>query len=672
MNVHATTLRRMNHSSKFVSQSRLVGPYGPILTAGILFLLLWTLSRAVLLAVHAGAVSSASELWQLMAWGLRMDLQAMAILLAPMLVATLLLHHRRTVTVWRALFASYFTLMAAIALLLELATPDFIAEYGVRPNRLFFEYLSHPHEVLDMLLASRPLKLLGGLGAVLAAGALLAWQFWGAAGRTSLRSSTTLLWFLPLLMLCFAFARGTTGHRALNPANAAVTASQTLNDIALNSSYSVAYAVYAMKNEEGMDLHYGDMSPEQALRTVRAAMTHVPASAYVDTTTTMHQQVPAASPRYTNFVLILEESLGAEFVGRLGGLPLTPHLDALGDSGWWFDQLYATGTRSVRGIEAVTTGFLPSPARAVVKLPGAQNGFYTIARTLAEAGWSTQFIYGGDANFDNMRRFLSNNGFQSVVENRDFADDLYRTTWGVADEFVLQRAHQSLADGNLDQPQFIFAFSSTNHEPFDFPPDRIENYAQPTMRVENAVKYADWSIGQFFEAARASDYWDRTLFLVVADHNSRVYGDGLIPIDRFHIPGVFIGQGIAPRVHTQVASQLDLPVTALSLLGVQSVHPMVGRDLTQPYAHGRAIMQFRDNQAYMQDDQLVVLRPRLAPSGWAWDGQQLHASPAEPELVAAALGHAVWAKHAYASRLYGPVVGSVSVAMPNSESNLAD
>lgn len=657
----------MNKPRKPSALLRPLGPYRLPITIGVIFVLVCSLSRIVLIALHAGSLGSTAELSQLLLWGLRIDLQTMGILVAPALLITLLFHHHATVAVWRPLIVAYFAAFGVLIALLELSTPDFIAEYGVRPNRLFFEYLSNPREVFSMLAVSRPGILFGGAAFAFGLGALLVWRLLVHTRYKATHSLATVLWFLPALVICFAVARGTAGHRALNPASAAVTNSQTLNDIALNSLYSVGYALYALKNEDGMELRYGDMPPERALELVRGGMAHVPTSAYVDDRSTHHWQNANGKPRYRNFVLILEESLGAEFVGRLGGLPLTPNLDALADEGWWFDQMYATGTRSVRGIEAVTTGFLPSPARAVVKLPGAQHDFYTIGRTLGDAGWATTFVYGGDANFDNMRRFLSNNGFQTVIENRDFSDDVERTTWGVADEHVLMRVHTLLSAAPSDQPQFVLAFSSTNHEPFEVPPGHIENYAEPALRVENAVKYADWSIGQFFDAAKQSSYWDDTLFLVVADHNSRVYGDGLIPIDRFHIPALFVGHDVTPRVHNQVASQLDLPVTSLALLDVSAEHPMVGRDLTKPYEHGRAIMQFRDNQAYMQDDAVVVLRPDLTPTTWSWDGAVLRSKQTDTELTDLALAHAKWARHSYQNQLYrppaAPIIRSASVAV---------
>lgn len=123
-------------------------------------------------------------------------------------------------------------------------------------------------------------------------------------------------------------------------------------------------------------------------------------------------------------VILLQESLGAQFVGSLGGLPLTPNLDELMQEGWQFTQMYATGTRSVRGIEAVTTGFPPSPSRAVVKLSKSQTGFFTIADLLKEQGYHTQFIYGGEANFDNMKTFFFGNGFDQIVEEKNYTNQV--------------------------------------------------------------------------------------------------------------------------------------------------------------------------------------------------------------------------------------------------------
>ena len=125
------------------------------------------------------------------------------------------------------------------------------------------------------------------------------------------------------------------------------------------------------------------------------------------------------------------------------------------------------------------------------------------------------------------------------------------------------------------------------------------------------MKYADHALGEFIEKAKQSDYWKDTIFLIVADHDIRVRGDFLIPIKNFHIPGLIMGGGINPKVISSITSQIDLPVTILSLAGIHAKHPMIGQDMSaidQSYK-GRAIMQYYDNFAWMEQDELFVLQP---------------------------------------------------------------
>src|SRR5690606_29067575 len=183
-----------------------------------------------------------------------------------------------------------------------------------------------------------------------------------------------------LLLVSLAVAgRGALGHRAANPASAALSSDHLVNELPLSSLYTVLYALYqSAKSEAGIT--YAEMPHARVIDLVRRE-TGLPALAFHrDDLPTRHLQAsahPRAKP--LNLVIVLEESLGAEFVGRLGGLPLTPNLDRLADEGLWFQRLYATGTRSVRGIEAVVAGFPPTSAVSTVKLAKSQRDFFTLA-----------------------------------------------------------------------------------------------------------------------------------------------------------------------------------------------------------------------------------------------------------------------------------------------------
>ena len=323
-----------------------------------------------------------------------------------------------------------------------------------------------------------------------------------------------------------------------------------------------------------------------------------------------------------NLVIILEESLGAEFVGSLGGHDLTPNLDRLASEGIWFERLYSTGMSTARGLEAIVSGFTPSTAEAVVKAPRAQEDFFTLAGFLRQRGYATSFHYGGASRFDDLQRFFLNNGFDTVIDEQDHDDPVYRGFRGVSDEDLFDRAHREFLAA--EAPFFSLVLTSSNHEPFDLPSGRVAperdrpDPGEPPGRAA-AIKYSDWALGRFLERAREAPYWDDTVFLVVADHNARIWGGQLVPVEKFRVPGVILGRVVRPRRIEGISSQIDLLPTLVSIIGVSGAHPAIGRDLTRaPWQNGagRATMQFHGLQAYLEGRQVVILQKDRAPQGF--------------------------------------------------------
>jgi phosphoglycerol transferase MdoB-like AlkP superfamily enzyme len=198
-------------------------------------------------------------------------------------------------------------------------------------------------------------------------------------------------------------------------------------------------------------------------------------------------------------------------------------------------------------------------------------------------------------------------------------------------------------------------FTSSFHSPFEFPDGRIDLYEQPKATANNAVKYADFALGQFFSKAKAARYWENTIFLVVADHDSRVFGASLVPIERFHIPGLILGKSVPSGRYTRPASQIDLAPTLLSLIGVSAVHPMIGHDLTRvpPDFPGRAIMQYENNNAYLKGSHVVIQEPNKQPRQFQLDKGRLgEAEALDGALAREALAHALWPSLAYRQGTY--------------------
>ena len=611
-------------------------------------LILFLVSRTGRALWQWDRVSAVQDFWRIWLGGLRIDLAMLGMLAALPLFLSPWLGHSPRATRWTAIWFRVCWLLLAI---MEAATPQFLAEYDTRPNRLFFIYLVYPEEVLSMLWTGYKLSV---GGAIIGVAAML-WIGFKLFPLNALPDARRAWGWRPVLSVVFAALafisiRGTLQHRPINPSTVAFANDAMVNALALNSFYSVTYAAYRMKDERSAESLYGDMAPEEAIAIVRTTA-DLPATPDNPAIPTLHrQQASLTVDKPRNLVLIVEESLGAQFVGSLGGQNLTPELDVLAQEGWFFTRTYATGTRSVRGLEALTTGFPPTPAEAVVKMPNAQTGFFTLAELLGRQGYGSRFLYGGEAHFDNMRGFFLGNGFDEVVDLPRFSTKPeFVGSWGASDEDMFKELDHLLMQ-QRGKPEFILAFSVSNHSPWEYPEGRITPDGEPDT-VENTVRYADWALGRFFETARTRPYWDDTVFLVVADHDARVYGATDIPVERFHIPALILGGSIAPRTDDRLISQIDLPPTLLSLIGISSEHPMIGSDLTVR-SPGRAIMKFGDNYGYLRGDQLLVLRPNRDPQQYRWTPEGQEAVSTDSELAHIARGHVVWPSWAYRERSY--------------------
>ncbi len=621
----------------------------------------------LLIAWQWERVSVTNSVFWMLVQGLRSDLMTLGLFATPVVLLLPALLAIGRVKWWVRACCAWLGLSLIAILFLELATPQFLMEFDSRPNRLFLEYLVYPHEVLAMLWNGYRGPLLLMVGAIAGLAWLIARHFMGyARDPNRWRASTVLLLWPVVLIVLFVMVRSSFQHRPANLATFAFCNDAMVNSLVANSTYSVLTAAHGLTHESQSSSMYGDMSSAEMVRRVRAGMGVPLADFTSERFPTLHRQIASVSREQPlNLVIVLEESLGAGFVKQLGGIPITPNIDRLAEQGIWFDQLYATGTRSVRGIEAVVAGFPPTPALSVVKLSKAQRDFATLASVLARSGYSSEFVYGGESHFDNMRSFFLGNAFSNVVDRKDFATPKFVGSWGVSDEDLFDMAHARISARHAaGQPFFTLVFTSSNHTPFEFPDGRIELHDAQKQTVHNAVKYADHALGQFLERARTSDYWADTLFLVVADHDTRVYGDELVPVGKFHIPGAILGADVTARRIDSLVSQIDLAPTLLSLMGVDSEHPFPGRDLTRTLPEfgnspaplrPRAMMQFDRNFAWLERDRLTVLLPDGGSRQFTFDRKTKGLQPAvttDPEAVQQALANVLMPAWLYREQRY--------------------
>lgn len=633
------------------SQKRFI--LSPIFLFIALNLVVFNLSRFGLAMWQHQRITAVEGWGQLFLQGLRIDIVSICYLFGlPALLLVLFGINR----IGEFILKLWLVVCSLFILFMEAATPAFIETYDFRPNRLFVEYLLYPKEVFTMLMQGHMVAVLFSLLLTIIA----AWGYWKLANK-AVKNLRPIHWKLrlpiALLVIAVAFigARSSFAHRGINPAMVAFSADPLVNSLVLNSGYSVLYAVQQLKDEDKSSEQYGKMPVEEMLNIIKQSRNR-PASDYISTeipTLTYNQASYQGKPK--NIVIVLQESQGAQFIGTLGGKPLSPEFDKLAQQGWLFENLYATGTRSVRGIEAVTAGFTPTPARATVKLTKSQNGFFTIAELLKRQGYHTSFIYGGEKHFDNMASYFYGNGFQTIIDEKDYKNPKFVGTWGMSDEDLFDKAHETFsALAQNQQPFFSLVFTSSHHDPFEFPDGKIELFDQTKQTRNNAAKYADYALGYFFNLAKNANYWQDTIFLIIADHDSRVAGDSLVPICHFHIPALILGEGIPQKRDTRLVSQIDMPTTLLSLAGVSGEYPMIGYDLTQPNNPNRAFMQYDQVQAMMKGTDVVIMMPNTAIQGYEYHKTEEKLTPKSlPEsLKQEALAHALLGSYLYKNQLY--------------------
>lgn len=314
--------------------------------------------------------------------------------------------------------------------------------------------------------------------------------------------------------------------------------------------------------------------------------------------------------RKLNIVLITVESLSADFCGAFGAQESwTPELDKLVPESYIFSRMYATGTRTVRGLEAISLSVPPTPGQSILRRPGCDN-LATLGEAVEQNGYQRDFIYGGYGYFDNMNDFFSSNGY-TIKDRVDIPGEeiVQETAWGVADEVLFNQVLKSMDEHAAKGERALeMIMTTSNHSPYTFPEGRVD--AKQGER-EGAVRYTDWAIGDFLRRAQEKSWFKDTVFVIIADHQARAAGKTELPVNRYRIPCLIYAPGIiAPGVNDRLVSQMDLAPTLLGMLGLSYKSQFMGRDIFHtPPESDRAFISTYQSMGYIRGDKLVILEP---------------------------------------------------------------
>jgi len=616
----------------------------------LLMIAIFFIGRLGLFAWQYGNFSDANaNIYLSFLYGLKIDTIAASILLViPLLIVSFM--PKFAAKFANMLLRLYFLVTLSALIYIEIATFPFFAEYDVRPNFKFVEYLEYPKEVFNLIITDYKLPLIIAFVVIGLFGYLYTkyskQEFCEILNKPLLKRA---IWFLPLGVLLFLGIRSSLGHRPANISDVMYSSNRILNEVAKNSPYSIGYAIYSNKKFSAkVAKKYGKMDIKEALNRVSRALKIEGND--INSTSPFKRLEPThfKSAKKRNLVIFLQESLGYQFVSS----KITPNLLKLKDSSIWFDECYSNGTRSVRGIAGVSAGFLAVPGKGVVKRSKSQSGFFTFASLLKPLGYHNMFIYGGEARFDNMRSWFLGNGFSEIIEQKDYKNPNFVATWGVSDEDLVIKANQRFNTLYKEgKPFAALMFSSSNHKPFEVPLEKIEP-VKPGFNVQNAVKFADYAIGRFFELAKNSPYYKDTVFVVVADHNIRVYGKDVVPVDMFHILAMIIDSQAKPMVYKNLASQPDILATALDLLGQDFSYPILGKSIFSDKKANLNLMQFNENYALRVGNKVAVLVPNKRAQTYIYKDKHLVKTKHDKELERDALAFVTALNYLYGKQKY--------------------
>ena len=485
------------------------------------------------------------------------------------------------------------------------STQIFWDEFQAAFNFIAVDYLVYTTEVIDNIYQSYPVNwiLLGLLAATLVIVKL--------SYRSLFPEVPVPAWGKRLLQLAVYILVLVASYFAVDMSRLEICKNYYNNEAGKEGTYSLFSAF--LKNELPYDKFYLTQNPAENLKILQEKLKGKNV-AFLEPDKNIRRRITADKPENkANVVIVLMESMSAKYMNENlpeGHIPLTPNLEKLSKEGLYFSNTYANGTRSVRGIEALTLSVPPLPGMSIVRRPNNEN-LYNIGTIFKEKGYDNKWIYGGYGYFDNMNYFFGHNGFQ-IVDRAvwDKSEVTFANAWGAADDDtyrkVIKEADKSYAAG---KPFFTMLLSISNHRPYTYPEGRIPLEPEKWGRL-GGVMYADYAIGEFIKEAKGKPWFDNTLFVFIADHTAGASGKEEINLEGYHIHFIIYAPKLVKtqRIDTPI-SQIDALPTILGILNFDYESRFYGQDALSEDYESRFFVSNYQKIGFVKNGTDVILKP---------------------------------------------------------------
>jgi len=507
-------------------------------------------------------------------------------------------------------------------------------EFERRYNFIAVDYLIYTYEVVKNINESYPLPILISAMLILVIGSIFIFLKLGYLKKT-FQSKTpfkqkviaVLPWFL-IVAICSFFITNKQADFSENRYN---------NELAKAGIYSF-FAAFR-NNELPYDEFYKTIPKKEAFAIVKNSYKNTEGIFLNPSEDAILRTIQNSDSTHVgnkpNVIFICIESLSADFLGAFGNKKnITPTLDSLVNKSLFFSNLYATGTRTVRGMEAITLSIPPTPGRSIVKRKDNQ-GLFTIGEVFKKEGYTRNFFYGGDGYFDNMNTYFGGNGFNIIDRGRGFLLDESITTtrtniednevtfenaWGVCDEDIYNKVLQQ-ADLAYEKeiPFFDFVMTTSNHKPYSYPEGKIDI---PSGTGRNgAVKYTDYAIGEFLKTARTKPWFKNTVFVIMSDHCASSAGRWELDVKNYQIPALIynLPESNALKVNT-LCSQIDIFPTLFAQLNWDYTSNFFGKNILEMKPEDeRAFIGNYRKLGYLKDNKVMILDEQENANSYTWN-----------------------------------------------------
>lgn len=388
----------------------------------------------------------------------------------------------------------------------------------------------------------------------------------------------------------FIGIRGGIGTSTMNIGRAYYSSEVKYNHAAVNPVFSL---IYSLTNENDFANYARFMDDKEANDIFNKLF---PDKIYIPT-----DEECWLKERKPNVLVIILESFSK---GALinNGTEITPNLVKLSHEGISFNNLYACSFRTDRGVFSIVDGFPALPTTSVLKYPDKTITFPSLIKALKNNGYHTSFLYGGDADFANIKMLFTTSGTDEIISDKELNVSRLESKWGANDHETFDYLKNDILRYNKEKPFFKIFLTLSSHEPFNVPFNKFGD------KYLNSVAYTDNCLGNFINEIKNSPIWENTLIVLIPDHGvNYLLGYNDRGKESHSIPMVWCGGAI--KEHRDIdnyASQSDLASTLLSQLNIDYSNFKYSRNIADTTITNFAYWTFPNGFAMANDSNYVV------------------------------------------------------------------